>query len=66
LTPWGGRDVLAFVEKPDPPWDEGAELSRTSWPVGLRGSLVRDTPWGHVAGGLDVQGARFGRRRAVG
>lgn len=62
LTPWAGRDRLAFVEEPDPEFgDEGSEFSRTSWPVGLRGSLVRDTAWGHVATGLDVQGARFGR-----
>jgi hypothetical protein len=62
LTPWGGRDRLAFEEEPEPEFgDQGTEYSRTSWPVGLRGSLVRDTAWGHVATGLDVQGARYGR-----
>lgn len=62
LTPWAGRDRLAFVEEPEPEFgDEGSELSRTSWPVGVRGALVRDTPWGHVAAGIDMQGARYGR-----
>lgn len=62
VTPWAGRDVLAFVDEPDPEYgQEGSELSRIVWPVGLRADVTRDTRWGHVAAGLDVQGGRYGR-----
>jgi len=62
ITPWAGRDVLAFEDEGDADAGEApATMSRTSWPVGLRGALTRDTAWGHVAVGLDAQGARHGR-----
>jgi hypothetical protein len=62
VTPWAGRDVLAFEEEGDPETsEEPAKLSRTSWPVGTRADVVRDAPWGHLAAGLDIQGARHGR-----
>ncbi|HUQ07967.1 MAG TPA: TonB-dependent receptor [Kofleriaceae bacterium] len=63
VTPWAGRDILAFVDEGDPedPDRERSELSRTQWPVGVRGDVVRDARWGHVAGGIDVQGGRYGR-----
>lgn len=57
VTPWAGRDELSFEELDG----DDAELSRTSLPVGLRASATRDATWGHVAGGLDLQGARYGR-----
>lgn len=62
VTPWAGRDVLSFVDEGDPEvGSERAELSRTQWPVGVRADVTRDTRWGHVAAGLDVQGGRYGR-----
>ena len=62
LTPWAGRDVLSFEEYAESS-ERGneSELSRTSWPVGLRASVTHDRRWGHVAAGLDAQGARHGR-----
>jgi hypothetical protein len=60
LMPWGGwgRMDLKYVlehttERPDLP--QKIRLERH--PVGLRGELRRETHWGHIAGGLDVQGA---------
>jgi hypothetical protein len=63
LTPWAGRDILSFVEEGNPadPDHKSSELSRAQWPVGLRGDVVRDAPWGHLAAGIDVQGGRYGR-----
>ncbi len=37
--------------------DQGS--TRTTYPAGLRASVVRVTSWGQVAGGLDVQGGRY-------
>jgi hypothetical protein len=66
VMPWGGwgRMDLKYVlehtfDRPDLP--QKIRLERH--PVGLRADLRHDTHWGHVAGGLDVQGAyvRFER-----
>jgi len=56
LTPWAGRDVLSFEEYAESS-ERGneSELSRTSWPVGLRASVTHDRRWGHV----DVQNATW-------
>lgn len=62
VTPWAGRDVLAFVDEGDPEnGEEEAEMSRKMWPVGLRADITRDARWGHISAGLDVQGGRYDR-----
>ncbi|MBZ0237443.1 MAG: TonB-dependent receptor [Deltaproteobacteria bacterium] len=56
VMPWGGwgRSRVQYQ------WEE-AETSAERFrldrlPLGLRGDVVRDTSWGHVAAGIDLQG----------
>ncbi len=62
ITPWGGVDSLTF--------NGGLASSssaashdidqRTTIPGGLRADVVRDTGWGHLAGGLDLRAVHDG------
>jgi hypothetical protein len=60
ILPWAGvgRTSVHFVrehteDRPDLP--QRMRLDRN--PIGFRGEVRRDTSWGHVAAGVDVQGA---------
>jgi len=56
VTPWIGRDSFAVTESAPSP-DEG-KVDRVGVPMGLRADLLRDTTWGHVAGGVELRGER--------
>ncbi|HEU0035490.1 MAG TPA: TonB-dependent receptor [Kofleriaceae bacterium] len=58
VVPWAGLNVLQLVDKGDPEDVDRVEqkFSRPLYPGGVRGELVRDYAWGHVRGGLDLQG----------
>jgi hypothetical protein len=62
-TAWAGRDQLVFSGQ----FTDGtaSDLGRDTWPGGVRSDLVRTTDWGHLAGGLDVQGAQVASARDV-
>jgi hypothetical protein len=53
VVPWIGWTHLSFTEDRGGPGPEDS-LSRPSIPGGVRSELVRDYPWGHVRGGLDI------------
>jgi len=49
IVPWIGFTQLIFDDEGD---DDS--IKRPSVPAGIRGELVRDTSWGHVRTGLDI------------
>jgi hypothetical protein len=59
---WLGGDRLSLRDDPAAslPEDEGFEVRRVVAPAGVRAGLVRDFARGHVAAGIDTQGARHG------
>lgn len=56
VVPWFGTNVLVFEDK-----IEDETYYRPSYPGGVRAELVRDARWGHVAGGLELNGGYVGR-----
>jgi TonB-dependent receptor-like protein len=51
LVPWFGTNRLTFENSEKPP---AATFERPEWPGGVRAELIRDAPWGHLRGGLDI------------
>ena len=49
IVPWLGFTQLSFDDK-----GQNDTIKRPSVPAGLRGELMRDTSWGHVRTGLDI------------
>jgi hypothetical protein len=62
-TASAGWDRLDFTGV----FDDGSasDLGRTTRPAALRADVTRDAGWGHVAAGIDAQGARVTSRRDV-
>ena len=53
VTPWIGANLLTFAETSD---DSGEDtFSRPFYPGGVRAELLRDTAWGHLRGGVEVE-----------
>lgn len=52
VVPWLGTDRLTLDDTTN---GRAEHLARPSYSGGLRADLVRDTSWGHIAGGLDAQ-----------
>jgi hypothetical protein len=58
-----GSDQMDIrADKPIPPYDR-TELHTRDGVRGLRGEVVRDAMWGHVAAGLDVESTTLGAGR---
>ncbi|HEY1558041.1 MAG TPA: TonB-dependent receptor [Kofleriaceae bacterium] len=53
VVPWLGTDRLTYLDVLDA---ERETFVRPVYPGGVRADLVRDTTWGHVAGGFDGEG----------
>jgi hypothetical protein len=53
VVPWIGWTQLSFTDRESSGEDT---LSRPSIPGGIRSELVRDYAWGHLRGGLDLDG----------
>ncbi len=52
IVPWLGTDRLSFDDTKN---GHSEHLERPSYTGGVRADLTRDTSWGHIAGGIDVQ-----------
>lgn len=57
ITPWLGINELSFEEAEG--GGENDEFSRPTYPGGVRADLTRDYSFGHIAGGLDLQGGHL-------
>ncbi len=54
ITPWIGTNQLKFSEEGDEDEPEQS-FSRPFYPGGVRAELLRDTKWGHLRGGAEVE-----------
>jgi hypothetical protein len=53
ITPWAGWTQLSLTDEPDNN-DQRDTIRRPMFPGGVRGELLRDFPWGHLRGGVDI------------
>ena len=51
VVPWLGLNRLSFEDK-----DEGQQFARPTYPGGIRAELTRDYRWGHLRGGVELDG----------
>lgn len=69
VVPWAGWNGLllhAEIDEDDRDEDdedagEYADFRRPTYMLGVRAELMRDLCWGHLRGGLDVQGGNLGQ-----
>jgi hypothetical protein len=68
VVPWVGTNRLTLVEHPDPEIPDDTERSflRPLYPGGVRAELLRDTAWGHLRGGVEVEGGHLARTQIGG
>ncbi len=55
ITPWFGTNQLTFHEEANGDEPSDQRFSRPFYPGGVRAELLRDTAWGHVRGGVEVE-----------
>lgn len=66
LLGYAGNDRMDIqADKPIPPYDR-TELHTNDTVRGMRGEVVRDATWGHVAAGIDVESTTLGPGRLPG
>jgi hypothetical protein len=53
IVPWIGWNELAFEDTEE---HQDQTFSRPTFPGGVRAELTRDTVWGHVRGGAEING----------
>jgi hypothetical protein len=59
VTPWLGWSRLAFTETTDRGYEQ--QFARPVYRAGLRAELIRDTSWGSLRGGTELNGTYFSR-----
>ena len=53
IVPWVGWTQLSLTDEPDEN-EQRDTIRRPMFPGGVRSELLRDYPWGHLRGGIDV------------
>jgi hypothetical protein len=59
VTPWLGWNRLAFTDRSERDYEQ--HFARPVYRAGLRAELVRDTSWGALRGGTELDGTYFSR-----
>lgn len=68
VVPWVGTNRLELREYEDPedPTDREQSFVRPMYPGGVRAELLRDTAWGHLRGGAELESGYLSRTQVGG